>query len=109
MIGLWMFTGIVVLVCICGGLVGIERQRQQTRHGSRHRFLGGGLGLTAFDFLMTASQGGGTFLIATGAIAFGSYRLIRGVLRSITATPARPARWCQPPPSHSHNSSPGAI
>ena len=26
MIGLWMFTGIVVLVCICGGLVGIERQ-----------------------------------------------------------------------------------
>jgi hypothetical protein len=26
MVGLWMFSGIVVLVCIAGGLVGIERQ-----------------------------------------------------------------------------------
>jgi hypothetical protein len=48
-------------------------------------FLVGGLGFTAFDFLMTASQGGGDFLIATGAIAFGGYRLIRGAIRCMTA------------------------
>jgi len=48
-------------------------------------FLVGGVGFTAFDFLMTGSQGGGTFLIATGAIGFGAYRLIRGVFRATTA------------------------
>lgn len=63
---------------------------QRRRLGKRDMVVGafllvGGVAFTGFDFLMAISQGGGEYLIATGAIAFGAFRLIRGVLRALTA------------------------
>ncbi len=63
---------------------------QRRKAGKRDMAFGavlliGGLAFTGFDFAMTASQGGGTFWVATGAMGVGAYRLIRGVIRAMTA------------------------
>jgi len=48
-------------------------------------WLAGGIAVTLGTYQMAASHGGGTYMVASGAMIVGALRLARGALRSFAA------------------------